>query len=126
LIESYGGGKGFVRDRYAQLISTAGDIGAFLASAVQETNDGNQAADPKFKPVGVVEPLGYVLRRLNQKDQKRAAEAERQRQAEMARRAEKEREREETRATLLWTVICAVTFGFIAAAAFVTWWLINQ
>jgi hypothetical protein len=124
MVRSAGGLVEFVRSRYRAVAQTAPTMRVFTCSAVQQ-QDGpsGPAVHPKFKPHGVVAPLRYILKSLDEVDAARAR-TEQVREAALWNEQLIQQEQDgRRRSIVLWSIFWGSFLIVLSAAGLLVWWL---
>lgn len=123
LLRDSGGLKAFATNEYMNLVRGMGKFKVFACAAVNAVADASGKALPSIesKPIGVIEPLEYCLRKIidrEETEQEQAAAKERFLAYQKQALAEFKSGR---RAILFWSIFWSTAVVVIAAIAVITW-----
>jgi GTPase SAR1 family protein len=127
LLRNSGGLKAYAAKEYMNLVRAMGRFKVFACAAVNAAADTNGKVIPSInsKPIGVIEPLEYCLKKIVEReeaDRHRAAAKERMLAFQKQTLDEYNSRR---RAILFWSIFWSVAAVVIATIGFVTWILTN-
>ena len=126
IIKTAGTAAEFVRSRFPQAVKVARELRVFVSSAVQQVEDnGNIRVDPGFQPYGVVEPLKYILAKLEELEYQKEASEQRQRLLREKERLRTEQYLQKKRQIATWMGFWIGISVLIIILVFVTVYLTN-